>query len=103
METAQEEPDQKVTEQERRTAHTLQKTDSYIIIIMPARYGQPRPPCTPASWARAAREHEIKMASSRNVPCWYQGCALDSQEDKSLELISHGSVKMRSIVEATAG
>jgi hypothetical protein len=45
----------------------------------------------------------MKMASSRNVPCWYQGCALDSQEDRSSELISHGSVKMRSINEATAG
>jgi hypothetical protein len=38
----------------------------------------------------------MKTVSSRNVPCWYQGCALDSQEDRSLELVSHGSVKMRS-------
>jgi hypothetical protein len=45
----------------------------------------------------------MKMASSRNVPCWYQGCALDSQENRSLELISHSAVKMRSMNEATAG
>jgi hypothetical protein len=56
-----------------------------------------------ASWARAAREHEMKMASSRNVLCWYQECALDSQEDRSLELISHGSVKMHSRNEAMVG
>jgi hypothetical protein len=45
----------------------------------------------------------MKMAASRNAPCWYQGCALESQEDRSLALISHGSVKMRSRNEATAG
>jgi hypothetical protein len=51
------------------------------------------PSCRPAIWAPAALEHEMKMASSRNIPCWYQRCALDAQEP---ELISHGSVKMRS-------
>jgi hypothetical protein len=51
--------------------------------------------------AHAAREHEMKTASSRNVPCWYQGCALDSQEDRSVEL--NGSVKIRRRNEATAG
>jgi hypothetical protein len=41
-----------------------------------------------------AREHGMKIASSRNVPCLYQGCALERQEHRR-ELIPHGSVKQQ--------
>jgi hypothetical protein len=50
---------------------------------------------TPTMHSLAGHMQHVSM----NIPCWYQGCALDFQEDRSLELISHGSVKVRSMNE----